>query len=180
MSLFKRLFGIRKASKGGEDVKIDNTMKDIKRGYILDYDLKSWEVEDVAVYTWENGVKDYEYTISDGVKKLYLNYESVDDKLSIYWEGKINEIWAEGKKLMRLGRDMVNQEFKYKGDTWYFVGEGAAKVRSSSETYYVQNWVFENTAETDLISFNLYDDRSMDAYMGKKLPRHAVTNILAR
>ena len=92
----------------------------------------------------------------------------------------MNEIWSDGKKAMRLGKDMIDESFKYKGDTFYFVGEGAAKVKNSSETYYLKNWLFENTSEDTLISFNLYDDRSMDAYLGEKLSRHAISNILAR
>lgn len=180
MSLFKRLFGIRKASKGGPESKIDLEVKDLQVGYILDYDLKSWEVTDVAVYTWDNGVKDYEYTLFDGTEKLYLNYEVVDAKLSIYREGKINEIWPEGKVKMRTNKDLINDEVKYKGDTYYFLAEAAAKVKNSSESYFLQNWIFENAAETELISFNLYDDRSMDAYLGMRIPDHAISNILPR
>ena len=180
MSLFKRLFGIRTASKESGDIKIEHDMDDIQKGYILDYDMRSWEVKDVAVYTWENGVKDYEYTLNDGKDELFLNYESADQKLSIYWEGKINEIWPTGKGLMRKGKDMIDEEVKYKGDTYYFLGEGAAKVKNSREQYYLQNWLFENASETQLLSFNLYDDRSMDAYIGMKIPSHAISNILKR
>ncbi len=180
MSLFKRLFGIRKAKKGSEDTQVDFGISDLQKGYILDYDFRSWEVEDVVVYTWDNGVKDYEYNIYDGKEKQYLNYETIGEHVSIYWEGNMNEIWADARKKIRKNEDITENEFEYKGNTYYFSGEGSAKVKSSKETYHMQNWLFQNDTDETLISFNKYEDNSMEAYIGKRIKNNEISNILPR
>ncbi len=180
MSIFKRLFGIKKASKETDDTKIDYEVQDLKKGYILDYDLGSWEVQDVAVYTWDNGVKDFEYTIFDGKQKQYLNYETVGGAISIYWEENINDIWSQARQKIRRGQDIMDDVFQYKGNEYYYSGEASARVKSLTETYDMQNWLFKTDDDDTLISFNKYEDNSMDAYVGKKLSNHAVSNILPR
>lgn len=180
MSLFKRLFGIRKAKKGSEDTQIDFDVPDLKKGYILDYDFRSWEVEDVVLYTWDNGVKDYEYNLFDGKEKQFLNYETVGQQISIYCEANMNDVWSEARGKIRKSVDITEDEFEYKGNTYYFAGEGSAKVKSSIETYHMQNWLFKNDTDDTLISFNKYEDNSMETYVGKKLKKHEISNILPR
>lgn len=180
MSIIKRLFGIRKAHKGSADTQVDFEVPDLKKGFILDYDFRSWEVEDVVVYTWDNGVKDYEYNITDGKEKKYLNYETVGEHLSIYWEANMNDVWSEARRKIRKNEDITESEFEYKGNTYYYSGEGTAKVKNSVETYHMQNWLFRNDTDDTLISFNKYEDNSMEVYVGKKLKKHEVSNILPR
>jgi hypothetical protein len=172
--------GIRKANKGGNDDKVDYEVSDLEIGYILDYDFTSWEVQDKAVYTWENGVKDYEFTLFDGKVKRYLYLEASTGRLSMYEGAKINEIWPAGKSLMRKGANLMDEEIKFKGNTYYFYAEAAAKVRNKSESYMMENWLFLDAAEHEILSFNLYEDRSMDAYIGHYLKPHEISNILPR
>jgi len=182
MSIWKRLFGIRRASKGagtGTD-KIDYEVLDLEIGYILDYDLKSWEVTDKAVYTWENGVTDYEYTIKDGTSTAYLYLEASTGRLSMYTDGKINEMWPQGKVIMRQGEDLINEEIKFGGNTYYFYAEAAARVKNKSESYMLENWLFLDASEKEILSFNLYEDRSMDAFKGIYLNSFEISNILPR
>lgn len=180
MSIIKRILGIKKARKGGSDEQIDFEVADLKKGFILDYDFRSWEVKDVVVYTWDNGVKDYEYNIYDGRDMKFLNYETVGNSISIFWEGHINDVWPDARGKIRNNQDITNSEFVYKGQKFFFSGEGTARVKSSSETFGMQNWLFENDSDDTLISFNKYEDNSMEVYVGKKLKTHEISNILPR
>lgn len=179
MSLLKRLFGIRKANKSTGDTQVDFEVKDLKKGFILDYDLKSWEVQDVAVYEWDNGVKDYEYTIFDGKEKQFLNYESASGNISVYWKSQINEIWGDFRAMIRKGEDITNETFTVGGSEFYFAGEGAARVKSMTETFHMTNWLFQSD-DNRYISFNKYEDGFLEAYEGIGLSPHAVSNILPR
>ena len=180
ISLIKRLFGIRNANKDTTDTKIDFDIPDLKKGYIFDYDMSSWEVEDVVVYTWDNGVKDLEFNIFNGKDKMYLNYEKAGSQVSIFWEAKLNDVWAEARNNIRKKVDISEREFKYKGNTYYFAGEGSAKVSSSTETFHMQNWLFQTDSDDSLVSINKYEDNSMEVYVGKKLKLHEISNILPR
>ena len=180
MSILKRLFGIRKAGKAQEEVKIDYEVADLKKRYILDYDMRSWEVKDTMIYSWDGGFKTYEYTISDGTEKQYLNYENDDDNLSIYVDGSIQEIWPEATQLMRNGSKLADMTFHYDGEKYHFKGQGSASVKSSSESFNMKNWLFETASKDHLVSFNIYEDDSVDAYIGKPIKSFEISNILPR
>jgi hypothetical protein len=53
-------------------------------------------------------------------------------------------------------------------------------VKSAKETYHMQNWLFQNDTDETLISFNKYEDNSMEVYVGKKLEKHQISDILRR
>lgn len=180
ITLIKRLLGIKKASNTEADSKIDFEIKDIEKNYILDYDLSSWQVKDKSIYTWDNGVQDLEFTIVDGKKKLYLNYESLEEKASMYWGVNIDEVWSGFKNLIRKDVEIDDQSFSFKGKTYYFVGEGTARVKSTSETFNMQNWLYKSDDGESLVSFNRYDDRSFDAYQGKYITEYEISNILPK
>lgn len=180
MSLIKRILGIKKANKGGVDTQVDFEVADLKTGFILDYDFKSWEVKDVVIYTWDNGVKDYEYNIFDGREMKFLSYETVGNAISIFWKENLNDVWPDARGRIRNNQDITNSEFVYKGNKYYFSGEGTARVKSATEIFTMQNWLFENDSDDSLISFNKYEDNSMEVYVGKKLKTHEISNILPR
>jgi hypothetical protein len=177
MSLFKRLFGLGKTDN--EDTNIDYGVKDLKKGYILDYDLTNWEVQDVAVYTWDNGAKDFEYTISNGKERLYLNYCSDDASVSIYRDAKVKNVLPNVRTEIKYHGE-PESPFSYAGRVYNNAGSGAAKVKSLTETYEMENWLFEDEDEELLISVNKYQDGSVDLYTGKHLDQFAVSNILPR
>ena len=180
MSIFKRLFG-RSKNDSQEDVKVDYEVKDLKKGFILDYDLRSWEVRDTMIYRWDNGVEDLEFTIFDGKEELYLNYVKSNDGISMYWAEKLDAVWQDARSKMRYEPDrMGDSSFVYNGHEFRFAGEGYARVRSSKETFDMQNWLFECTDGENLVSFNKYEDGSMEVYVGKHLANHEVSNILPR
>jgi hypothetical protein len=180
ITFIKRLLGLKKGDNLDPETQVDFEVKDIQKNYILDYDFTSWQVQDKAVYTWDNGVKDLEFTIFDGQKKLYLNYESIDQKTSVYWDVNIDEVWNQFKTFIRKDVEMDDKTFGYKGQTYHFHGEGTARVKGSSETYNMQNWLFLSNGGEFLISFNKYDDRSFDAYQGKYIKDHEISNILPK
>lgn len=178
MSFFKRLFGLGK-SDSAHDPNIDYTVKDLKKGFILEYDFSSWEVRDIAVYTWDNGAKDLEFTITNGTEKKYLNYVSEDGSLSIYWDAKVKNVRPNARTEIKHHNDLPGP-FTYAGRVYHNAGAGCARVKTLTETYDMENWLFEDEDEELLISFNKYGDGSVDVYVGKHLDQFAVSNILPR
>lgn len=180
MSIFKRLFGMRKANKDTSDTKVDFEVKDLKKGFILDYDLKSWEVKDVSIYKWANGSADNEYTINGGDGDLFLNLTNSSGELSIYWQGDLMKIWPEFRAKARAGENVSNETFVYKNKKYYLASNGHAAVKSLKESFNMENWLFQSEDGSSFISFNKYEDDFVEAYEGKALSKHAVSNILPR
>ena len=44
----------------------------------------------------------------------------------------------------------------------------------------MKNWLFECDKQEYLVSFNKYEDNSIEVYVGKRLKKHEVSNILGR
>lgn len=181
ISFFKKLFGAKKTSEGVvNDAQIEYSVADIKKGFILDYDLRSWEVKDVAVYTWDNGVKEYEYHIFDGRQNLFLGYAPSDNTVNIFWEAVMDKVWPQARENIRKEKDLTAMEFEYEGKKYHFAGEGVAMIKNSTEKFEMQNWLFESSDGENIISFNKYEDKTLGVYVGKWLEFHQISNILPR
>jgi len=177
--MIKRLMRLFKGKKSEiEDTKIDFEIEDLKKGYFLDYDLTTWQIIDFSTYTWDNGVTDFESTLFDGGnKKLFLTYETINKASSMYWEVSIDKIWGEARQKIRADQDLSQETFTFEGKDYHFAGEGSALVKSTKEKYTMVNWLFESSDHKHLVSFNRYDDRFIDAYIGIRITEHQISNI---
>jgi len=176
--MIKRIMNLFKSKQSEiEDTQIDFEIEDLKKGYFLDYDLKTWQVNDFSTYTWDNGVNDFESTLFDGKDTLYLTYETVNNASSIYWEKKIDDIWVAARNKIRANQDMIQETFSFNNKVYHFAAEGSARVKSTKETYTMVNWLFESEDGKHLVSLNKYEDGSIDAYVGIKITNHQISNI---
>ena len=178
MSFFKKLFS--KNTEAPYEPKIEYTVADLKTGFILFYEDENWEVEETVTYFWEQGSKEFEHTIFNGKNRFYLNYSPSDARISLFWEARFGDVWSEAKQKMRQKTISYSDSFAFEGKTYTFSGNGEANVETSSESYFVENWLFENEQEERLISFNKYEDDSLSVFTGKRLKKHEISNILPR
>lgn len=178
MSFFKKLFS--KQPEVQHEPKIDYTLGELKQGFILDYNDQNWEVEETVTYFWEQGTKELEHTIFNGKDRLYLNFSPSEQRSSVFWEASFSDVWPEAKQKMRQKHFSPSDSFSFNGNNYEFSGNGQATVETSTESYRVENWLFENEKEGLLVSFNLYEDDSISVFTGKLLNHYEVSNILPR
>ena len=76
---FKDLF---KKNKPQPDPLRELTLSNLKVGYFLDYDLKTWEVTAYNVYDFSEGDKTHEWQLKSSEETVYLELESDD---ADYW-----------------------------------------------------------------------------------------------
>ena len=76
---FKDLF---KKDKPQPDPLRELTLSNLKVGYFLDYDLKTWEVTAYNVYDFSEGDKAHEWQLKSSEETVYLELESDDED---YW-----------------------------------------------------------------------------------------------
>jgi len=169
MSLFSRLFLKDKEPSSGSESGIAGTQV----GDVFEFEYKDWTVEEVALYNWDNGAKDYEFTMESGGAKLFLNYCGEDGRMSLYWPAKINQIWEHASSRMKQGGDM-SEAFTFEGETYSEIDSGSAKVSSANETYEMENWLCEAKDGKHLVSFNKYEDGSVEAYLGKWVDQYVI------
>jgi hypothetical protein len=178
MSFFKNLFSPKEKPK--DEPKIDFKVAEMKDGFLLDYDFTSWIVEDSSTYNWADGSKELEFTITTGKKKRFLNSNIQSTNLSVYWDAKFDEVWPSGRTKVQNETIDMSDGFHFDNRNFIFFGNGSAEVQASAETYFVKNWLFECDKQEYLVSFNKYEDNSIEVYVGKRLKDHEISNILKR
>ncbi len=176
MSFFRNLFSPKEKDK--PEPKTHYEVAELKKGFIVDYDATSWIVEDASEYTWMDGSVELEFTINSGQATRYLNCNKQSGNLSIFWEDELNDVWKPARtKLLNETVD-VSDGFHFDGRDFVYFGNGEAEVVSSTDAYSVKNWLFECTKQEYLISFNKYEDNSTTVFVGKRLKKHEIDNIL--
>lgn len=75
----------------------DITLWDLKKGYMLDYDFKTWEVKGVYEYDWGRTGKSTEYKIFDGTEYLSMGVDEQEGELLISMSYKIKISDLQGK-----------------------------------------------------------------------------------
>jgi len=176
--MIKRIMSLFKSKPSEvEDTKIDFEIEDLKKGYFLDYDLKTWQITDFSTYSWDNGVTDFESTLFDGKDKLFLSYETVNDASSLFWENDIDKIWIGARSKIRANQDLTQEKFWFNNILYHYAAEGSAKVKSTKETYTMVNWLFESEDRMHLVSLNKYGDGFIEAYEGIRITKHQISNI---
>ena len=175
----KNIFGSSK--KDEQDINLNHSVRDLQQGWILDYDLRSWEVTDVAQWNWENAGQDKEFTITDGVDTFYLGLSRVQERpYGLFWEADYLSIPTSFRQ--RIGtRNQPPEEFAWQGKTYRFRDAGKARVSSLTEdSFTVVNYLYETADRTHALSINNYGAMSYEAYAGKYLERFEIGNILPR
>ena len=78
-----RLF--RKKEQEPDYDPLNITVKDLRQGFILEYDMRQWMVETEFTYDWGDNYFSKEYKISDGKDTWFLSVEDDDGiKLTLY------------------------------------------------------------------------------------------------
>lgn len=178
--VFNRLMKMFKSNKGGSTV--DFTVKDIKKGFIVEYDLKSWEAIEEYEYDWGGNYKGKEWTLFDGKNELYLYYASFpSEEISV--STRMNML----KELPDLRSDVFDKDeprtsFAYGGKQWSIVDESPGLMINSDtkEEQEIVSWTFDDQNESEFITVVRNGEKSVDAYKGKYIKNYEVSNILPR
>ena len=81
---------------------IDITLNDLQKGYILNYDNKTWETIYQTQYDWKNGETDTLYSLTNGYLDSMLLYIQKRMGVSVIWiEQKVDLFQLESANLTR-------------------------------------------------------------------------------
>ena len=158
------------------------TVLDLDKGFILDYDMKSWVVKQVGEYDWGHDCFSKEYKLDSGDDKVYLSVED-DEELELSITKSI--------KMHKLGENIIDETIKnekppsklvYK-DRTYFLDEDCAGYYNdassgSKEWEELINWDYYDEDEEHIISITQWGEREFEASVGKIIKEFEVSNII--
>lgn len=178
--IFGKLFG-----KKEEEPK-ELTLTNLDVGYILDYDLRSWEVKTVYEYDWGNNTYTIEYKLHDGKENIYLHVDDGDDmECSVSRKANLFEI-SKTLKSHIISNDAPPQELHYKGETYYLDGDSPAHCRDVADGdgddawSELVNYVFINEKRTAFVNLDRWSENEIDAAVGTYVKPFEFSNFLPR
>ncbi|UZR94632.1 DUF4178 domain-containing protein [Chondrinema litorale] len=179
-------FGFFKKKKKEEENRLhyDPTnihIRDIRKNFILDYDLKTWEVEAEYEYDWGNEYFTYEYKLVCADDAVYLYVEEDDDlyltisrKISF---GKLGEDVEDSLRDKGRPPKIINYDDK----TFYRESERPGyfkNVESQGESEEFVNWEYVDESEEWVLNIEQWDEEAYEASIGKFVDASSFSNIL--
>jgi hypothetical protein len=162
----------------------DITLKDLDKGFILDYDLKTWEVQEVFEYDWGNHDFTREFKLSDGASICYLHIEDDDDLfITVQEKVKIRSIDEDLPEHIEK-KERPPKKLSYRGITFFRDSESAGYFKSmdkkEDEWDELLTWDYYDEEEEHVLEIEQWGDHEFEASFGKVAKVHEFSNILPR
>ncbi len=179
----------RRKKKKDEDERPDYDVTnlkvtDLRAGFTLDYDFKTWLVKEEYEYDWGDYNFSYEYKLISDDDHVFLSVED-EDELSLTLSRKIKT----GKLPKRIFHAIEEsgkppREIEYDGKTFYYESESpgffrdtAKRSRDQSEEFVA--WDYYDESEEFVLTIEQWDDEEFEASLGKIIEEDEISNLLA-
>jgi len=176
--MFDWFFNLFKKKEEEAPIKVDYSIHDLQPGFLLDYDMESWEV--VGAYDYEYVThSSKEYKIRSGSKTMFLNVSDSNDLiLGLSEETNINSIDMG----LRLGVAQENPTARvnWKGEAYTIKETSKGKFREEGRSSWAafSSWEYVNAEGTKFIYVSKWEDNSIECYTGTFLKEYQISNIL--
>lgn len=173
---FLNLFGKKKEE---EIIEINKTVKDLDVGYILDYDLESWEV--LASYTYRyKGHVAKEYKIRSSGDTRFLNVSDSNSLLlSISKETNINNVNPSLRSSVLNNQPLARVDWNGETYTLKESSKGQFTDDQLQDWASFSSWEYVNTSSSKFVYVSRWEDGSVECFTGDYLKEHQISNILA-
>jgi len=184
MGLFDWLLGKKKQEPGVKPY-FDPTkvkLEDLRPGWLVDFDMKTWEVIARHRYDMGDGFEMIEWELRSGNEIRYLCREEDD---GIYWTlmkkvplGAIDP----GLKKHILQYEDPPQRLQYEGMVYEMVSYGGAKFFKNGMPPAVPflYWEYESSDGTKVVTVEQWGDTEFEASAGEYVEEYQFSNILPR
>ena len=158
------------------DLKLDK----LKVGYLLDYDMKTWQVTAYHRYDFGEGVTADEWELTSGREKWYLE-RSEDDDVEWTLSKKIPLGMIEGNiKKHIMANDDPPEKIICKDKKYYLDESGSGKAFEDGEGPSKQfvYWDFIDEEDESFVTIEQWDEDEFEAASGHYAEEYQFTNIL--
>ncbi len=169
--------------KEKQESTVDFKVGDLKKGYMVDYFIKTWEVKKVYIYDWGNNSFAREYLLDSGDESLYLYIEDNDESICSIWKNiDLFEIKSDVVKTIIANDDAPN-EILY--DSKVFTKKESSQghcLEEGQEDEYSEliSWTYQNMDNKELISISRVGEEEFEASHGNYAQEFEFSNILPR
>lgn len=178
-------FGLFKKKK--EEPHYDPTnisVEDLRKGFILDYDFKTWEVSEEYEYDWGNEAFSYEYKLVCAEEDPVFLYVERDDEDELFIAAFRKIKFAMLDKSVEdrlLNQQKPPREVTFNGITYYREEESPGfhrNVDDDGESVEFISWTYFDESEEHVLNIEQWDDEDFGAAVGVVVDERAITNIL--
>ena len=158
------------------------TLDTLKSGYILDYDMRTWEVTAYNTYEWGEGdvSKEWQLVSSDDI--IYLERE-MDDEVSWSVNRTIDfkQLGPEIRSYI-LKHDDPPDEIQYDGVTYYMEESAGGHFRKDGVGPQEEliRWSYMDEAEERYLTIEQWGEDEFEASTGIPAEEYQFSNILPR
>ncbi len=152
---------------------------DLKKGFVFDYDLSQWEVQEEYTYDWGDEFFSKEYKISDGSKTLFLSVEE-DDELEIALHEKVRlSTFDEDIESEIINNERPPKVIHYKGTTFRRESESPGYFNDGGDSWAEMiSWDYYDNDEEQVVTIEQWGEREFEASVGKYIESFMISNIM--
>jgi len=175
--IFNKLFG-KKKEPAYDATNI--TVRDLDRNFILEYDLKTWQVAEAFEYDWGNNFFSDEYKLISGSDALFLYVED-DDELELSVSRKISLAAIDQDVASEImEREEPPRTITCEGQTYKRIEEsmGHYRDRRSNDWSQFISWTFEHKDGKNFITVERWGEEEFEASKGHYVEEYQISNIL--
>ncbi len=166
------------------DAITDLTLMSMRPGFLVDHDLKTWEVTAANTYAWGDGeTREWQLVCADDT--LYLECETDDEtEWSVSRPIRFRDLGNDVGRTIRETGDGP-EEIVWKGETFYleeaagghFHANGQVS-RPSDDGVPLLQWSYENEAGDAYLTIEQWSDTEFQAFVGGPAHEYQFSNIL--
>ncbi len=179
MGFFDSLKKKKKKEEESIDPLNELDLPHLKKGYMVDYDLKTYQVTGYNTYDYGDGYVSKEWELTSGDERLYLEMEEDD---GIYWSlAKKIPVGSFDKdvKAEIIENDEAPEEIVYKGKTYFLDEESAGHMQkggAGSRQEFI-SWTYVDEKK-NFINIEQWGETEFEASAGWEAEEYQFTNIL--
>ncbi|HQU73952.1 MAG TPA: DUF4178 domain-containing protein [Calditrichia bacterium] len=159
---------------------LDLQLSRLRVGYLVDYDLKTWEVKAYNRYDFGEGQFADEWELQADGQSVYLNREKDDEE---YWSLSkklpLGAIEENIKKHIMENEDPPNQ-ITVKGQTYYLDASAPGYLLKGGYGPRVPFivWEFIDEEDRNFVTIEQWDESEFEASIGFEVEEYQFSNIL--
>ncbi|MFA0963270.1 DUF4178 domain-containing protein [Roseivirga sp. BDSF3-8] len=176
--IFSRFFGKKKQEP--EYDPSDLRITDLKKGFVVDYDLKTWQVTAEYEYDWGGGFFTKEYKLDSGTESLYLHIED-DDELELSLSRKVGiRRFEEDIRAHFADDDLPPESVTLEGKTYHRIEESLGYFRDVSREGWSElaSYTYEDDDEETFVNIERWGEEEFEASYGTYADEYEFSNIL--
>lgn len=176
-------FDLFKNNKDKEETHYDPTnikITDLEKGYLLDYDLKTWSIIKMSEYDWGNNYFTREFTIESQREKLFLHIEE-DDDLTITMSKELKYRKLAPEVIIHIeNHGKPPKQITHENVIYYLSEESPGYYRNveASDWEELISFSYFDEDEEKCLTIEQWDDNDFEVSYGKKIKNFEISNIL--